>query len=74
VWTAALGKISTLDNLRERHIIVMKRCSMCNKSRETIDLLHHCEVARDLWISIFRLFGFEWLCSKGGGVVDVLER
>lgn len=74
MWTAVLEKILTLDNLRERHITVMKRCSMCKKSRGTIDLLHHYEVARDLWISIFRLFGFEWLCSKGGGVVGVLER
>jgi hypothetical protein len=37
--------------------------------------LLHCEVARDLWVSISLLFGLEWvICLKGGGVDGVLER
>lgn len=65
VWTATLGKILTLKNLRERHIIIRDWCSMCKKSRETIDLLLHYEVARNLWVLIFRLFGFKWVMLKG---------
>ena len=33
---------------------------MCKQSGETIDhLLLHCEVARELWVSIFRHFSVE---------------
>jgi hypothetical protein len=42
---------------------------MCKKSGESIDHLY-CEVARDLWASIFRLFGIEWVMSQR--VVELL--
>jgi hypothetical protein len=45
VWTMALKKILTLDNLRKRNIIVVDWCGMCKKSEESINLLLlHCEV------------------------------
>jgi hypothetical protein len=54
-----------LDNLRKRHVIVMDWCGMSKKSEETMDyLLLHYEVARDLWVSIFRLFGLEWVVPQ----------
>jgi hypothetical protein len=35
---------------------------MCKMSGETIDhLLLHYEVAKDSWVSIFCLFGIEWV-------------
>lgn len=38
---------------------------MSKQSGESIDyLLLHCEVARELFVSIFRLFGFEWVVSQ----------
>jgi hypothetical protein len=41
-----LGKISTLDNLRKKNVIVVDWCFMC-KSGETIEYLFlHCEVVR----------------------------
>ncbi|XP_059436558.1 CMP-sialic acid transporter 2-like isoform X2 [Corylus avellana] len=44
VWSAAFGKILTLDNLRKRHVIVTNRCCMRKRSEETVDhLLLHCE-------------------------------
>jgi hypothetical protein len=53
VWTATLGKILTLDNLRKRNIIVMEWCYMCKASGESIDhLFMHCMVARELWSMI----------------------
>lgn len=43
---------------------------MYKKSKESIDnLLLHCEVARDLWPSIFHLFGTVGNALSGGGVM-----
>jgi hypothetical protein len=37
----------------------------CKKSGESFDhLLLHCEVARELWNYIFKLFGAEWVMPK----------
>jgi hypothetical protein len=48
-WVAALGKILTLDNLRQRHVIVIDRCCMYKMNGESVDhLLPHYEVARAL--------------------------
>jgi hypothetical protein len=45
--------------------MVMDWGCMCKKSGEAIDeLLIHCEVARELWVSVFRLFGFEWVVPE----------
>ena len=46
VWSAALGKILALDNLRKKNMVLINRCEMCKKDEETIDhLLLHCECA-----------------------------
>jgi hypothetical protein len=38
---------------------------MYKKSGESIDhLLLHCEVARDLWSSLFNLFGVDWVMPR----------
>lgn len=38
---------------------------MIKQSGESIDyLLLHCEVARELFVSIFHCFGFEWVVSQ----------
>ena len=65
VWSAALGKILTLDNLRKRNIIVLNRCCMCKRSEEIVDhLLLHCEVASALWYAIFSRFGLAWVMPR----------
>jgi len=47
VWTAALGKILTHDNLRRCGIVVVEWCVMCKKHGEFVDhLLLHCDVAQ----------------------------
>jgi hypothetical protein len=39
---------------------------MCKKSEESIDhFLLHCEVARELWSSLFHLFGVDWVMLEG---------
>jgi hypothetical protein len=71
VWTASLGKILTLDNLRKRGLIVMDWCCMCKRSGESINhLLLHCEVACTLWSVIFTLFDVKWVMN--GRVLDLM--
>jgi hypothetical protein len=31
-WSAALGKILTMDNMRKQHVIVVDRCCMCKRN------------------------------------------
>jgi hypothetical protein len=53
VWTAARGKILSLDDLRKRGIIVINWCCMCNEKRELIDhLFLHSTIARmsSVWL------------------------
>lgn len=61
-WTAVLGKILTLDNLRKKRVIVIDRCCMCKMNGKTVDhLLLHCEVARALWYAILSRFNLSWV-------------
>jgi hypothetical protein len=61
VWSAAIGKILTLDNLRKRQVVVVNRCFMCKKDGESIDhLLLHCKVAHALWCNIFSRLDLSW--------------
>ena len=72
VWTAAMNRILTTNNLRKRRAIVLDWCYMCKKSGEsTSHLLLHCPVARELWNFIFSLFGFQWVMPEG--VMELLD-
>jgi hypothetical protein len=60
-----------LDNLGKRNVMVVEWCCMCKKSGVSIDpLLLHCEVARDLWSYILKLFGAEWVMPRRVIVID----
>ena len=48
-WTAALGRILTIDNLWKRRVL----------------LLLHCPIAQKLWNLIFTLFGTSWVMPRG---------
>jgi hypothetical protein len=39
VWTTALGKILTIDNLRGRHVMMMDWCCICKNGGESVDHL-----------------------------------
>jgi hypothetical protein len=65
VWSAALGKILTRDNLGKRNVIVIEWCCLCKKSGESIDhLLFHYEVTQDILSYILILFGVEWIIPQ----------
>ena len=62
VWTAALGKCLTIDNLRKRKVCILDWCYMCKCNNETVDhLFIHCPVALEMWDMVFGLFGVCWV-------------
>jgi hypothetical protein len=70
-WSAALGRILTLDNLRKRHIIIVDRCCPCKRDGESVDhILLHCDVASALWNNIFSRFGISWVMPRS--VLDLV--
>jgi hypothetical protein len=70
-WSAALGKILTVDNLRKRHLIIVDRCCLCKRDGESVDhILLHCDVASALWNNIFSRFGISWVMPRR--VIDLL--
>jgi hypothetical protein len=74
VWTAGLGKILTLDNLRKENVTLVDWCCMCKKSMESIDhLLLHYKIVRELWSSFFQFFSVDWVMPRRARVVGELE-
>ena len=57
MWSEALGKILTINNLQKQHIIMVDWCIMCKKDRESMNhFLLHCEVACTIWNVFFNRF------------------
>uniref|UniRef100_A0A2N9HXJ9 Reverse transcriptase domain-containing protein n=1 Tax=Fagus sylvatica TaxID=28930 RepID=A0A2N9HXJ9_FAGSY len=72
VWTTALGKILTTENLRKRRVIILDWCCMCKSSGESVNhLLVHCPVAWELWSMVLVMFGKNWVMPRV--VVDILR-
>jgi hypothetical protein len=64
-WTAALGRILTMENLSRRRIIIVSWCCMCKADGESVDhLLLHCGYAKELWDMVFVMFGIHWVMPK----------
>uniref|UniRef100_A0A2N9FKE1 Uncharacterized protein n=1 Tax=Fagus sylvatica TaxID=28930 RepID=A0A2N9FKE1_FAGSY len=65
MWTVALGKVLTADNLRKRKIVIISWCCMCKVDGESMDhLFMHCLVAKELWDTILSLFGVTWIMPQ----------
>jgi hypothetical protein len=72
VWTAALGKILTTENLKKRRVTILDWCCMCKSSGESVNhLLVHCPVAWELWSMVLVIFGKNWVMPRD--VVDLLS-
>jgi hypothetical protein len=61
-WLAGLER--TFANLRKRHVVVINRCCMCKKTRESMDLLLHCNVAFALRSALFNRFEMSWVMPR----------
>uniref|UniRef100_A0A2N9H196 Reverse transcriptase zinc-binding domain-containing protein n=1 Tax=Fagus sylvatica TaxID=28930 RepID=A0A2N9H196_FAGSY len=65
VWTAALNRILTTNNLRRRRVIIMDWCCMCKNSGESpAHLMLHCSIAWELWNFILCIFGIQWVMPR----------
>ena len=65
VWTVALGKCLTIENLRKRKVWILDWCYMCKCNGEPVDhLFLHCPIAMDLWAMVFGLFGVSWIMPQ----------
>ena len=62
LWTAAHGRILTLDNLMLRGRPLANWCCMCCDDGESVDhLLLHCPVTHSLWTFKLQAFGIHWV-------------
>jgi hypothetical protein len=65
VWTVALDRILTVDNLWKRIMMIIDWCCMCKTSGQSLEhFLLHCMVARDIWLFVLVLFGVSWVMPK----------
>ena len=65
VWSAALGKILTMDNLRKPNVSVIDKCRTCRRNGEYVDhLLLHCDIANAIWIAFSSRFGLSWVIPR----------
>ena len=71
VWTVALGKCLTIENLRKRKVWILDWCYMCKCNGKSVDLLFlHCLVVMDLWSMVLGLFGVSRVMPQS--VVELL--
>ena len=62
LWTAAHGRILTLDNLMLKGRPLANRCCMCCCDEESVNhLLLHCLVIHSLWMFMLQTFGVLWV-------------
>ena len=61
MWTAAHGRILTLDNLMLQGLPLVNRCCMCCCNEEFVDHLLHCPVAHSLWVQMLQVFKTQWV-------------
>jgi hypothetical protein len=72
VWTAALGRILTTDNLRRCRVIVLDYCCLCKRNGESIShLLLHWSFSKEIWNFFFSIFGISWVLPFE--IVDLLS-
>jgi hypothetical protein len=51
-----------MKNLRKRHAIVIDKCCMWKRNRESVDhFLLHCDVGCALWNAFFNRFRLSWV-------------
>uniref|UniRef100_A0A7N2M263 Importin N-terminal domain-containing protein n=1 Tax=Quercus lobata TaxID=97700 RepID=A0A7N2M263_QUELO len=72
LWTAAHGRILTLDNLMLKGRPLATWCCMCCCDGESVDhLLLHCPVTHSLWTFMLQAFGIHWVMP--GSVAGLLS-
>lgn len=71
LWTVALGKILSFDNLTKWGLPLVNWCCMCWSNGESMDhLLIHCDITFALWGVLFQMLGIWWVLP--GNVISFL--
>jgi hypothetical protein len=60
-WSAALGKIFTVDNLRKKHVIIVDRCCLCKSNEESVATFFF----NSMWLSLCRMLSLLDLVCLG---------
>ena len=71
LWTAAHGRILTLDNLMLRGHPLATWCCMCCDGESVDHLLLHCPFTQSLWTFMLQVFGIHWVML--GSVAGLLS-
>lgn len=62
MWTAAWGKILTIDYLFKKGLSLVGWWCLCRCSRKILShLLLHCDIIYALWSGVFSMFGVRWV-------------
>jgi hypothetical protein len=61
IWTGALGKILTCDNLMRRGMFWPVGVACVRAAGRRGNLLLHCAFASELWGFVFKTFGIYWV-------------
>ena len=62
VWTVALRKCLTIDNIIKRKVWILDWCYMCKCNGESVDhVFLHCPIAMDLRFMVLGIFGVSWV-------------
>lgn len=58
VWLAFNNKVLTWDNLNKRRVVENLNCLFCNENESVHHLFFECVVAKQIWIDVVEVFGF----------------
>ena len=65
IWTMALGKILTVDNLRRRKLVAVDWCYMCKRSGEIVDHFYIAQLRKNYGIWCVPFLEFIGSCRVG---------
>jgi hypothetical protein len=84
LWLLSHNKLLTRDNLEKTKKIGNNRCLFCDEMESVHHLFFGCVVARQVWLVVSEVAGFElginyesiaklWLCNKKFGVINIFS-
>ena len=61
-WLALKNRISTMDNLRRKGLVLVNACPLCLQDEESVEhLLLKCSFTHRVWTTVLDSFGCRWV-------------